>query len=180
MRTVLSKDLMPSLFASSFNAWKALNVPLPKAVDPLIVGFREQVAAVVVGLEAVIERAIKEGVNMVIEGIHVVPGFINLREFKNAFLVPLVVTVEDEDLHRSHFYIRGVETEGFRPFEKYRANFDNIRKIGEYIENLARENSINIIKSYNLDESVGIVLENIINEIIVCDENRCYFKEGSR
>lgn len=179
MRVILSKDLMPALFNSSFNAWKALNVPLPRAVDPLIVGFREQVATVVVGLEAVIERAIKEGVNMVIEGIHVVPGFINLKDFSNAFTVPIVITVEDEDLHRSHFYIRGIETEGFRPYEKYRANFENIRKIGEYIDSLAAENNINLIKSYNFDETVNVVLETIINEIIICDENQCYFRENS-
>ena len=29
-----------------------------------------------VGVDAVIERAIKEGISIVIEGVHIVPGFI--------------------------------------------------------------------------------------------------------
>ena len=54
-------------------------------------------------------------------------------------MVQLIVTVDEEDAHRSHFYIREVQTDGGRPLEKYRANFDNIRLLGHYIEDLAAE-----------------------------------------
>lgn len=162
MRTVFSKELMPALYDSTFNAWKALWVPLPAGTDPVIVGFREQTAAVSVGIKAVINRSINEGLNVVIEGAHMVPGFISGSEaFGDAFIVPMVIAVEDENLHRSHFYIRELETEGSRPFEKYRANFDSIRKIGTYIEDLAREKEIPVISSGNLDVTISDVLEEI-------------------
>lgn len=168
MRSIFSRELMPALYDSSFNAWHTLRVPLPDSSDPVIVGFREQASAVVVGVKALIERAIKEGANQIVEGVHLVPGFIDYSEFEEkALIIPLIITVDDEDLHRSHFYIRELETEGFRPFERYRANFNSIRKIGDYIHALATDHKIPVIPSHNLDLTVPVVLEEIINRVFV-------------
>lgn len=167
MRSIFSRELMPALYDSSFNAWRTLRVPLPASADPIIIGFREQASAVAVGVRALIERAITEGTHQIVEGVHLVPGFIDLSTFSdNAFIISILITVDDEDLHRSHFYIREIETEGFRPFERYRANFANIRKIGEYIETLARDHHIPIIPSHNLDVTVSVVLEEVISRVI--------------
>lgn len=167
MRAVFSQELMPALYNSSFDAWQALRVPLPQSSDPIIIGFREQAAAVAVGVTALIERAIKEGTNQIIEGVHIVPGFIDFSAFQNkAFIISLIITVEDEDLHRSHFYIRELETEGFRPFARYRANFASIRKIGRYIEALATDHNIPIVSSHSLDLTIPVVLEEIISRVL--------------
>ncbi|MDZ4064917.1 MAG: 2-phosphoglycerate kinase, partial [Coriobacteriia bacterium] len=72
--------------------------------------------------------------------------------------------------HRSHFYIREVQTDGMRPFERYRANFGNIRTLGHYIVDLAREHGIPVIASHQLDLTVADVLEHIVNEAIAPDE----------
>jgi 2-phosphoglycerate kinase len=168
MRAVFSQELMPALYDSSFNAWRTLRVPLPESSDPIIIGFREQASVISVGIKALIERAIKEGTNQIIEGVHIVPGFVDLASFaEQAFIIPMIITVDDEDLHRSHFYIRELETEGFRPFERYRANFDNIRKVGDYIEDLAADHKIPAISSHNLDLTVSVVLEAIIGQVII-------------
>lgn len=167
MRAVFSEDLMPALYDSSFDAWKALRVPVPPPADPVAIGFREQTAAVAVGVKAIIDRAITEGVNLVVEGIHIVPGFLDFDRFRErVFIAPLIIHVEDEDLHRSHFYIRELQTDGKRPFERYRANFDNIRLIGDYIEWLAREHHIPLLESHELDATITTVLESIINKVI--------------
>lgn len=172
MRAIFSKELMPALYESSFNAWRNLKTPLSKETDPLIVGFQEQVQKVAVGVQAMIQRAITEGLNMVIEGIHIVPGFINPSRFKEAFIVPVVITVENEELHRSHFYIRKVETNGFRPFERYRANFENIRRLGAYIETLAQEKEVPIISSDNWDFTVSAVMEEILERVIIPETDK--------
>ncbi|MCL6471261.1 MAG: zeta toxin family protein [Firmicutes bacterium] len=164
MRAMLSKDLVPYLHESSFTAWKAVNQTIEK--DPLIAGFAEQVKVVSVGIRAVVDRAIKEGLNIVIEGIHVVPGFINSTVCEKAFVIPMVITVDDEDLHRSHFYIRELQTEGGRPYERYKENFESIRKIGEYINELARNYDVPVISSHNLDTTVILVLEEILNQVL--------------
>lgn len=167
MRAFFSKELMPTLHCSSYDAWQSLRVPLPSSAHPVVIGFREQALAVAVGVEAVIERAVREGTNMVLEGVHIVPGFIKAEYFKDAFVILMVITVEDPEVHRSHFYIRAVESEGSRPFERYKINFDNIRKIGEYVEGLARDQGIPVISSYNLDTTVTRVLDEIINRVMI-------------
>jgi len=164
MRGIFSADLMPAIYESSFNAWRGLRVPVPAGADPVIVGFREQTAVVTTGIKSLIQRAVLEGVSMVIEGIHLVPGYIDASEFENASVVQLVVAVDDEDAHRSHFYIREVQTEGNRPFEKYRANFDNIRLLGTYIEDLARQHSTPIVHSHQLDITVAETLELVVTK----------------
>lgn len=169
MRAVLSKQLLPPIYNSSFSAWQSLRVPLPKNADPVTIGFREQAAAVIVGITAIINRAIKEGTSMVIEGVHLIPGGLDPKlyeDYKEAFVIHLIISVEDENVHLSHFYIRGIETEGSRPFQRYRENFQNIRRIGEYIESLAREQRVPIIPSYNFDVAVSAVLEEIIKRVM--------------
>jgi 2-phosphoglycerate kinase len=166
MRGIFSKDLMPAVYESSFNAWRGLRVPVPHGANPVIVGFREQTAVVVTGIKSIVERAATEGVSMVIEGVHIVPGYIDACRACDVRMVELVIAVDDEDAHRSHFYIREVQTDGARAFEKYRANFANIRLLGEYIEDLAKEHGVSIIHSHQLDRTVADVLERVVNAVI--------------
>ncbi|MCE5190691.1 MAG: hypothetical protein LLG08_02870 [Actinomycetia bacterium] len=170
MRGIFTRDLMPAIYESSFNAWRGLRVPVPHGANPVIVGFREQTAAVITGIRSLIERASLEGESLVIEGVHMVPGYIEASQFKNASVVQLLVTVDDEEAHRSHFYIREVQTDGTRPFEKYRANFGNIRLLGRYIEDLAVEHGVPIVHSNQLDRTVAEVLELVVNAAIRGDD----------
>lgn len=170
MRGIFTRDLMPAIYESAFNAWRGLRVPVPHGANPVIVGFREQTAVVATGVKALIDRSVLEGDSLVLEGVHLVPGYIEPRQFKDARVVQLVIAVEDENAHRSHFYIREVQTDGMRPFERYRANFDNIRLLGHYIEDLSREHGIPVIVSHQLDLTVADVIEHIIDEVVEMDE----------
>ncbi len=167
MRGIFTQDLMPALHESAFDAWRSLRVPTPHGANPVVVGFREQAAVVATGVKALIERSMREGVSLVIEGVHLVPGYIESADFPDARVVQIVIAVEDEDAHRSHFYIREVQTDGLRPFERYRANFANIRMLGHYIEDLAREHHIPVIHSHQLDQTVADTLEHVVNLVLV-------------
>jgi len=161
MKGVFSKEIMPTLHSSSFNADEVVREPLPKGDDPVIVGFREQVSAVAVGITALIERAVTEGTDLIIEGAHVVPGFIKTDAMGEAVIVHLVVGVDDEDLHRSHFFVRAHETRT-RPQERYLAHFGNIRKIQKYIRSLALRNDVAIVQNYNLDATLSAVIDHVV------------------
>lgn len=165
MRAIFTKELNPPLHQSSFKAWESITTPLPDHVDPVIIGFLEQCQQVSVGINAVIQRGVNENTNMIMEGIHVVPGFTDLERFKNAFIVPIIVSVDDEKAHRSHFYVRAMETKHERPYGRYKTNFATIRKIGYYIECLAKKQGIPIIQCYNLDVTVSKVLDEIYNQV---------------
>ncbi|MDI6815710.1 MAG: 2-phosphoglycerate kinase [Actinomycetota bacterium] len=164
MRTVLSEELIPALHESTFLAYKAINRPIEG--DPLVAGFREQTKVVAVGVRAVVDRAIREGLNMVIEGVHVVPGFIRSQLSEKAVIIPLIITVDDEELHRSHFYVRDVQTEGSRPYERYRENFESIRRIGKYIVDLAQEYDIPVLTSHSLDKTIIAAQEVVLNRVL--------------
>jgi 2-phosphoglycerate kinase len=163
MRAFFSHELMPTIHTSSFDAESALIHPLPAHVDPVVAGFREQSLSVLVGVRAIIKRALNEGTHIIIEGAHIVPGFITAEQFPDAFIVPLVVKVTDEKLHRSHFYIREVETQGTRPFQRYVKHFDNIRKIQDYIVHMAEVTGVKAVECVDLDSTVSEVVDYIIN-----------------
>lgn len=163
MRGIFTKDLMPTIYESAFNAWRGLRVPVPEGANPVIVGFREQTAVVTSGVKSLIDRAVLEGMSMVIEGVHLVPGYLDPRQFKSARVVSLVIGVDDEQSHLSHFYIREVQTEGLRPLERYRSNFSSIRLLGRYIEDLAAEHGIPVVYSHQLDRTVADVLEHVVS-----------------
>jgi 2-phosphoglycerate kinase len=170
MRGIFTADLMPAIHESAFSAWRGLRVPVPEGANPVIVGFREQTAVVSTGIKALIDRAVLEGNSMVIEGIHLVPGYLDLSQMGNARVVELIVGVEDEQSHLSHFYIREAQTEGSRPRDRYISNFENIRLLGDYIERLARKHDIPIIYSHELDRTIDDVLEHVITAAIDTDQ----------
>jgi 2-phosphoglycerate kinase len=159
MRALFSIELMPTLYTSSFEADSALREPPARPIDRVIVGFREQTAAVAVGIHALVERAAVEGTSLIIEGAHVVPGFIDLEPYRDRVLaVPLVLTVDDEELHRSHFVARSTDSSA-RPFERYVNGFPNIRRVQKYIKSQALSHNVAVIPSYGLDQAMAATID---------------------
>jgi len=159
MRTSISDKLIRPLRGSSYNAYKYLSL-VPTGVDPVILGFREQVLAVNVGIEAIIRRSVEEKIDTIVEGAHIVPGFFKIKEFYNkAIIENYIIIVKDEDIHREHFIKRTYETQGSRPMEKYLKHLKNIRRIQGYIEDLAEKNSVKIIDNNNLDNTINTVMD---------------------
>ena len=165
MRALFSHQLMPTLHTSSFDADSALREPPPRPADKVIVGFREQTTAIGVGVRALIERAAVENIRQsstVIEGAHVVPGFVETSDLEEFLIpIPLVITVEDEDVHRSHFTARTRESDR-RPFDRYLASFHNIRKVQRYIKSQALSHGWPIIPSYDLDQTIADVIDLVV------------------
>lgn len=161
MRSLFSEQIMPFLHTSSFEADRAVRGPIPRSADRVVVGFEEQVRAVSVGIEALIERSVLEGTDLVVEGAHLVPGFIGGAWEDKAVVVPIVITVDDEDVHRSHFFLRGQESSA-RAVERYLTSFDNIRKVQKYIRSLARQREAPVISSYSLDATLAAVIDHVV------------------
>ncbi|MBM3699504.1 MAG: 2-phosphoglycerate kinase [Actinobacteria bacterium] len=165
MRATVSDKVIRAIRGSSYNAYKYLTLP-PVGVDPVILGFREQVMTVIVGIEAIIKRSILEKNDIIIEGAHVVPGYMNLDDYSSkAILQEIVFTVADKEIHKEHFSKRTTETQGSRPMQKYIDQLDKIHMIQKYIEDLAANNEVPIIENYNLDNAVGEVLEILFQRV---------------
>lgn len=165
LRSALTEEMFPTLYASSFEADQAVRQPIPHSGDRLIIGFREQAAAVAVGAQALIDRAVAEGTDIILEGAHLVPGFLSRAESDKAVVVPLLLTVEDEDLHRSHFYMRTRETRN-RPAERYLDNFQKIRRIQRYMSSSAVMRGVPVIQHYDLDATLMQIIEHVIQKAL--------------
>src|SRR4051812_41025122 len=162
MPSMFSEELMPTLHTPSFDAAHLVRHPLPRNADPVIIGFREQAAAVAVGAQALMRRAVAENTDLVLEGAHLVPGFFDPAEFTGAFVVQFVIAVDDPDAHRSHFLTRAHDNRS-RPSDRYLDFFDNIRTIQRYVKSLALERSVPIVHSYSLDATLAQVIELVVS-----------------
>jgi 2-phosphoglycerate kinase len=170
MRSMFSERIMPALHTSSFEASGAIRGPMPRSSDPVIVGFEQQLRAVSVAIEALIERSVLEGTDLIIEGAHLVPGFVESPDWSppwedKAVVVHLVITVDDEDVHRSHFFLRAMES-GQRSAERYLSSFDNIRKIQKYIRSAAEHRRVPVIPSYSLDATLAAVIDHVVEQAV--------------
>jgi 2-phosphoglycerate kinase len=158
MRMMFSKDLLPSIHYSSYEAWQdrvAEGVDEPTAV---VDAFREQSSRVSVGVKAMLERSIHENFSLIVEGVHIVPGLLDLKPFDDtAYVVPLVIST----LNREHYLERFPQRERGaenRTSDRYRRNFDKILKIQDHILEMAEHYDIPIIENIHLDQTVSSIL----------------------
>jgi 2-phosphoglycerate kinase len=174
MRAFFSQSLMPAIHYSSYEAGKGVRIPLGADYDSDVIGFLEQVDMVNVGVLAILERAIKERISLVIEGVHMVPGMLASTRAKEraseVLLLSMVVAVTDADLHRSHFLVREQETSGRRAIERYLEDFEEIRKIQGLILERAQAEGTLVVDNVNIDNTVGIVVDALYQVIEESEE----------
>jgi 2-phosphoglycerate kinase len=159
MRAFFSQEFMPSIHYSSFEAAAGLREP-EHAEDPVIAGFLEQTRNVLVGVRALIDRALEEGWSMVLEGVHLVPGM--LPPAVDALFVQCVLAIDDEEEHSTHFMVRDAGTEGLRPHAKYLDRLDDIRHIQDHIVRRARRHRVPVIAHADMRQSIDAVLELVL------------------
>ncbi|MDP6979624.1 MAG: hypothetical protein QF570_13640 [Myxococcota bacterium] len=168
MRLMLSKDLMPQIHASSFDAHR----DLPEAADSIgepedrvVSGFISQAQVVSVGVRGTIERAIEESTSLVLDGVSLVPGMIDLDAYKaQAHIIYLVVARMDEDSFRSHFRARG-KRQRHRNASRYVDNLEGILKIQEHFLELADRYDIPIVDNVTIDGSVMLVIRHVVETL---------------
>jgi 2-phosphoglycerate kinase len=77
----------------------------------------------------------------------------------DVLLLPLVVSVKDTELHRSHFVVREQQTSGKRVLARYLQGFGEIRKIQDFfLERAATEGTL-VVENVSIDDAVGTVVD---------------------
>ncbi|OFV85193.1 MAG: hypothetical protein A2W26_06140 [Acidobacteria bacterium RBG_16_64_8] len=174
MRAFFSESLMPAIHYSSYEADRAVRIPLGTDLNSHIVGFMEQVEMVNVGVQAVLNRAIKERTSLVVEGVHIVPGMLasaGARErMDQALFLPMVLSVSDPELHLSHFLVREQETSGHRMLARYLSGFGEIRRIQEFVLERAGAEDTLVVDNLNIDDTVGLVVDALYDLMEVTEE----------
>ena len=163
MRKIVSKELSPVIHKSSFDAYESVRTPSIR-IDSVIEGFISHVDVVNVGIEAIIERSVKEGISTIIEGVHIVPGFIRKDLMENNNIILFTLTVDDEDAHNQRFYSRCRQPWVKRSLERYMDNFDAIRKTQRFLVEQAKIHDTRIINNVDINETIEIMVDDILKE----------------
>jgi 2-phosphoglycerate kinase len=162
MRAFFSKEFMPSIHYSSFEAALGLSkAEEEESGDAALLGFLDQTRNVLVGVEAALQRALEEGWSMVLEGVHLVPGML-ATERHDALMIRCVLSIQDEEIHRTHFWIRDAASDGVRPVDRYIEALPEIRMIQDYIVDRARRNDVPVIENETRNEAIGAVMELVL------------------
>ena len=160
MRAFFSSEFMPSIHFSSFEAGPALTTDDDEG-DRVLRGFLEQTRNVLVGVKAVLGRAMEESYSLALEGVHLVPGM--LPPVDGAVFCQVLLAIEDEDEHARHFFTR--DNEGLRPFDKYLRGLPDIRRIQDYLVERAGKTGVPVIENESMEAAVDQVIDLVLAEV---------------
>ena len=160
VRGIIGKEYAPTLHSSSYDAYKNIrNKNRYNSYNDLVsAGFDDHASYVIPALEKIIQRAITDYDDIIIEGVHLVPGLINVDQFKNYANIYFFILSSDEESHKERFVKRAIQIHrGGKQLDYFKEN----RIIHDHLLNQARENDVNIITAEAIDKT----LENILSTI---------------
>jgi len=167
MRTMISKRLLPVLHQSSFSAWQALPLQegrLTEDQDMLVAdGFLAQVELLSVASEAVIERALRERVSLIFEGVHIHQSMVDrIPQDSDALIAPIMLAVLKRKDLKDRIKGRGSRAPERRS-ERYLQHFDEIWRLQSFLLSEADRTKTPIIVNADRDKVVREIMRTVID-----------------
>ena len=162
VRGIIGKEYVPALHSSSYDAYKSIrNKSRYTSYDDLVAaGFDDHASYVIPALEKVIQRAITDFDDIIIEGVHLVPGLIDIEQFKEYANIYFFVLSSDEESHKERFVKRAVQIHrGGKQLDFFREN----RIIHDHLLKQAQEYDVNVINTQSIDKTLEKILS-VINK----------------
>jgi len=162
VRGIIGKEYAPALHSSSYDAYKHLrNKERYESYDELVsAGFDEHAASVIPALEKIIQRAITDYDDIIIEGVHLVPGLIDIEQFKEFANIYFFILSSDEEAHKERFVKRAVQIHrGGKQLDFFREN----RIIHDHLLKQAENHDVHVIKAEEIDKTLDKILAIINN-----------------
>ena len=162
VRGIIGKEYAPALHSSSYDAYKNLRnkARFENYEDLVSAGFDEHASYVIPALEKIIQRAITDYDDIVIEGVHLVPGLIDIEQFKEFANIYFFVLSSDEDSHKERFVKRAVQIHrGGRQLDYFKEN----RIIHDHLLEQAEKNDVVVINTETIEKSMDNILS-VINK----------------
>jgi 2-phosphoglycerate kinase len=126
---MISQDLAPELHSRSYLAHERLRPIYSVLFDKILIGFEEHARFPAEAVEALVRRAIDEGLSMVIQGTHLVPRYLSDRIISHPNILYITLKIDDEEIHRDRYLSEYEDTE----LEERKKYFPAIRKIHDYL-----------------------------------------------
>lgn len=170
VRGIIGPEYAPALHKSSYDAYvtirdkeryKGDNKSLIRA------GFEEHASFVIPAIEKVIQRAVADFDDIVIEGVHLVPGLINTGQFRDDASIHFFVLTADEEVHKERFVKRAMKIKrGGKHLEYFKEN----RTINDVLVQQAKEHDVTVLNNLDIDGTVKrmlTVIREICNSVIL-------------
>ncbi|WP_407392468.1 3H domain-containing protein [Methanobrevibacter sp.] len=162
VRGIIGKEYAPALHSSSYDAYKNLRnkTRYENYEDLVSAGFDEHASYVIPALEKVIQRAITDYDDIIIEGVHLVPGLINTEQFEEYANIYFFILSSDEESHKERFVKRAVQIHrGGKQLDFFKEN----RIIHDHLLNQAEAHDVHVINAETIDKTLDKILS-IINK----------------
>ena len=163
VRGIIGSDYAPALHKSSYNAYTTLRDSYNYETEEKLIeaGFEEHASFVIPAIEKVIKRSVKDKDSIVIEGVHLVPGLINIEQFKEDANVYFFILTADKEAHQERFISRAMAIKrGGAQLDYFKEN----RIINDDLIRKANSLSIPVINNTSIDNTLKKILQ-IINEV---------------
>ena len=160
LRSFFARELMPAVHYSAFDAAGAVDDEVSHG-DRDLVGYERQAESIGHGVAAIVDRACTEGTAMVVEGVHLLPDGLPGGLAERCVLVEALLVVDDEQLHRGHFALRG----GERPAERYLSRFEEIRKLQRHLAARAGARGVATIDNYSIDAALAETMDLVLRTV---------------
>ena len=157
VRGIIGHEYAPELHSSSYDAYKHLrDKNRYQSYEELVsAGFDAHASYVIPGLEKIIQRAITDYDDIIIEGVHLVPGLINVDQFRDYANIYFFVLGSDEESHKERFVKRAVEIHrGGKQLDFFSEN----RIIHDHLISQARENNVTVIQTESIEKTVDSIM----------------------
>lgn len=162
VRGIIGKEYAPALHSSSYDAYKHLRNRnrFESYGDLVSAGFDEHAAYVIPALEKIIQRAITDYDDIIIEGVHLVPGLIDTEQFEEYANIYFFVLSSDEESHKERFVKRAVQIQrGGKQLDYFKEN----RIIHDHLLTQAEKNNVAVITTETIEKSIDNILS-VINK----------------
>jgi 2-phosphoglycerate kinase len=164
VRGIIGPEYAPALHKSSFDAYITLRDKdrFEGNTEGLIdAGFEEHATFVIPAIEKVIKIAVEDSEDVVIEGVHVVPGLIDTEKYKEDADIHFFILTVDEEVHKERFVKRAMAIKrGGIHLEYFKEN----RIINDYLVRQAIAHRIPVINNLDIDNTIKRMLS-LIKEI---------------
>jgi 2-phosphoglycerate kinase len=166
MRIMIPQGLLPILHISSFNAWKTLprvrNPVGPPSDSLLIDGYSMQARLLATSCEAVINRALKERVSLILEGVHVEPTLLQrIPPANGAVVVMIMLAVMKQEQLKKQIMGRGDQAP-VRRAKRYLKHFQEIWSIQSHLLAEADQYQVPIVINDNKEQVIGKIMKIIV------------------
>ena len=164
VRGIIGPEYAPALHKSSYDAYTTLRNKERYNHDEeslINAGFEEHASFVIPAIEKVIKRAVDDFDDVVIEGVHLVPGLLNIEKFKKDASIHFFILSADEEVHKERFVKRAMKIKrGGKHLEYFKEN----RTIHDYLVEQALDNGVPVINNTDIKCTIKRMLT-LIREI---------------